>query len=396
MTVRFNLLALILITALAVCSSSDDSGSSSNDDNDATQDVSNNNNNNDTSTQQDTSSNTCGGATQCAGNPDCSDTEFCSAGCCTPRSTPTTDTTTGEDCGDIDFLGECQGAEAVWCGDNGLARVDCTTYVPEGSTGACAYVDDELGYWCTTEIGDPCYFIGEDDQPFTMTCAGENAACVLTFEGSACTADVGTCSEDDTNGCYDGTNMLLGCAGTRPILYDCGDAGGTCDEAGEDSQCVGVPAEGACIEGLQACADGLECEGESDTEPGTCGGGEPATVESTLADAVSACDAACAAVNADCATYVEDNPDTELVAAPLTCVEECVEDDFESTADGITDATDDDKIACLEALADFYECQEELTCVQWDEAETGHDEGSEDDYPCKAEITALETACELE
>lgn len=271
MTVRFNLLALILIAGLAACED-DDSGSSSSDDNDATQDVTRGNNDNlDATTTLDTTTSTCGAATQCAGNSDCTDQEFCSAGCCTPRSTPTTDTTTGgEDCGDVDFLGECQGTEAVWCGDSGLARVDCATYVPEGSTGACAYLDDEIGYWCTTEVGDPCYFVGDDNQPFTITCVGDESACVLTFESSACTADVGTCTEDDTNGCFDDTNMMLGCSGGSPVLYDCGSASATCDEAGEDSKCIGVPAEGQCLEGLQECADGLDCVGESDTEPGTC------------------------------------------------------------------------------------------------------------------------------
>jgi len=46
-------------------------------------------------------------------------------------------------CQGIDFLGLCNGNVAVWCADGQLVALDCTT---EG--GVCAYVDDQIGYYC--------------------------------------------------------------------------------------------------------------------------------------------------------------------------------------------------------------------------------------------------------
>ena len=46
------------------------------------------------------------------------------------------------ECGDLDYLGECDGSVARWCSDEGRLRTrDC------GGEG-CGWVDDELGYFC--------------------------------------------------------------------------------------------------------------------------------------------------------------------------------------------------------------------------------------------------------
>lgn len=46
-------------------------------------------------------------------------------------------------CGDLTFLGECDGNVARWCEDNTIQTTDCAD---EGST--CGFIDDETGFFC--------------------------------------------------------------------------------------------------------------------------------------------------------------------------------------------------------------------------------------------------------
>ena len=47
-------------------------------------------------------------------------------------------------CGDIDYLGKCEGDVAVWCNREGtIQRQNCAA---SGET--CGYIDDEIGYYC--------------------------------------------------------------------------------------------------------------------------------------------------------------------------------------------------------------------------------------------------------
>jgi hypothetical protein len=47
-------------------------------------------------------------------------------------------------CGDVDYLGKCEGNTAVWCNTDGeLSELDCTN---QGQT--CGYVDDTIGWYC--------------------------------------------------------------------------------------------------------------------------------------------------------------------------------------------------------------------------------------------------------
>lgn len=53
----------------------------------------------------------------------------------------------GDDCGDIDFEGECQGDVAVWCQGGELREQDCA------DDGGCGFVESEGGFWCIGEDG---------------------------------------------------------------------------------------------------------------------------------------------------------------------------------------------------------------------------------------------------
>jgi len=49
-------------------------------------------------------------------------------------------------CGDVDYLGECAGDVARWCANGQISTLDC------GSQGqVCGYVDDITGYYCREE-----------------------------------------------------------------------------------------------------------------------------------------------------------------------------------------------------------------------------------------------------
>lgn len=59
---------------------------------------------------------------------------------------------TGPGCGEVDFLGKCEGNVAVWCQDDELLAYDCSI---DGQ--ACRFIDDQIGYFCV-EVG------GGDDE----------------------------------------------------------------------------------------------------------------------------------------------------------------------------------------------------------------------------------------
>lgn len=68
------------------------------------------------------------------------------------------------ECGDLDFLGACEGNVAVWCADGRVRRRDC------GETDEfCQYLDPNRGYYCDPDEPDPDAMPPEpepgDDEP---------------------------------------------------------------------------------------------------------------------------------------------------------------------------------------------------------------------------------------
>ena len=66
----------------------------------------------------------------------------------------------GGACGGVDYLGECRGSVAVWCGDGVLQSVDCAQYaVP------CVWIDEATGYYCEAPAAEPVPDPGPDPDP---------------------------------------------------------------------------------------------------------------------------------------------------------------------------------------------------------------------------------------
>lgn len=66
-----------------------------------------------------------------------------------------------DQCGDLDYLGRCDGYTAEWCDNGRVQRFDCTT---RGEV--CDYVNEEIGFYCTE--APPC-----GDVSATGECQGD-------------------------------------------------------------------------------------------------------------------------------------------------------------------------------------------------------------------------------
>lgn len=94
-------------------------------------------------------------------------------------------------CGGLDYLGRCDGDVAEWCGDGEIQRRDCAR---RGLV--CAYVDDEIGYFCTD--ADPC-----EGVPPTGICDGDTVVrCRLGEMTSEHCGDVGEICVTDNEGAF--------------------------------------------------------------------------------------------------------------------------------------------------------------------------------------------------
>lgn len=176
------------------------------------------------------------------------------------------------DCGAITEEGECQGAEAVYCYQNALQRVNCADLAGDGSiTAGTCEVYAGFGSWCAFNDGDACAFQTGDGQNITFACATDTSGCV----NGTCTANVGACTPDaqgadPTVQCLDGATLQYGCSPwAQASGFGCAElgTGSTC----ENSQCVNIGEGGGCDGEVAVCADGLTCTANECTSGG---GGE--------------------------------------------------------------------------------------------------------------------------
>ncbi len=134
-------------------------------------------------------------------------------------------------CGDIDFLGICEGNLAVWCASGVLEQLDCQA---QGTT--CGWVDDTSGNYCLPAGGSPAP--ADAGVPAPSPDAG--STCDLGF--------LGECQGD----------MARYCIGDQLIEVDCAAQGQTCqlvsdvvgyycmDAAAPPDNCGGVDYAGYC------------------------------------------------------------------------------------------------------------------------------------------------------
>ncbi len=201
-----------------------------------------------------------------------------------------------DECGDLDYLGRCNGDVAEWCQDGQIATHDCAA---EGLV--CGWVDDETGYYCmqgsTTpgECGDLDYLgrcngdVAEwcqDGQIAQHDCGAEGLDCgwVDDQTGYYCTeggttpdecgdlTERGRCSGTVLERCVDGAVETTDCgARGQQCQYVSAAAGYGCVDATAPDACNGVSERGRCTgDVLERCVsnqlqtidcgdDGLEC-----------------------------------------------------------------------------------------------------------------------------------------
>jgi agmatine/peptidylarginine deiminase len=139
---------------------------------------------------------------------DCAMNRECNAGICTGS---------GNQCGDIDYDGECQGTYSVYCDDGTLIAYDCADYGQ-----VCGYVEGDDWYDCVPAAS--C----EDECEIAETQCGDTENeieyCAEVFDGDTCLEWRSETCETD-NICSDGSCIPDGCQDECLIdAIECSDA----------------------------------------------------------------------------------------------------------------------------------------------------------------------------
>jgi MYXO-CTERM domain-containing protein len=169
--------------------------------------------------------------------------------------------------------GECDGADAIFCGQDGnVVRIPCGALGEGAPVGVCE-VYPNFGSWCAFSDGDGCAFQDQAGDVTTFACATDTSACI----DGVCTAGSFACTptpqgSNPEPACLDGDNLSFGCfPWSQPSVVACSgvDAAATCS----GNVCAGIADGGVCVDGVAECADGLTCEGQTADAPGACGTG---------------------------------------------------------------------------------------------------------------------------
>ncbi|MCA9562016.1 MAG: trypsin-like serine protease [Myxococcales bacterium] len=124
-------------------------------------------------------------------------------------------------CGDIDYIGQCDGNVLVYCTEEGSLRTrDC-----ERRRQFCGWVDDETGYNCTfsaacnpEDVGGRCQngvaINCSDGQTTSTNCGASNLACEIGQSGAQCVArseepdeDMGMAADVEDDGLNFGVDL---------------------------------------------------------------------------------------------------------------------------------------------------------------------------------------------
>ena len=108
-------------------------------------------------------------------------------------SAPGRATVVDEDCGALDYHGQCRGAVAEWCDDGHISRVDCGS---QGQT--CGYVNASVGYYC------------QEDSPTSTT--GNSALPTSTSRNGGLCTDTSLALSDHADPCPEVVENTWRCA----------------------------------------------------------------------------------------------------------------------------------------------------------------------------------------
>lgn len=173
-------------------------------------------------------------------------------------------------CGATTDLGACSGTVLSWCdGESKLQSEDCKTYFGVDQPGACTEIDASQGHFCAALSGDPCLTELDDGEVVAEYCVGHLPACIYGKADAVCTDNFFTCTDEDIGTCKNNF-AIWDCNLPQPTATDCGSFAAKCAVVDAVAVCSGVVAGGDCDDYDVFCADGLTCEGVSETSWGTC------------------------------------------------------------------------------------------------------------------------------
>jgi hypothetical protein len=212
------------------------------------------------------------------------------------------------DCGAIDYLGQCDGGTLVYCGATGLERLDCA-----GRGFTCGWQDDTAGNMCLdgcqgldyagTCDGDTLRYCNAG-QVETLDCAADGQTCgfqdpvvgynCLTPAGAGDCGAIdyaGVCQGDVLQYCDGGTLASIDCAASsRACAYVDDTVGNNCVDTGAAGSCGGVTAQGTCAGNvLSYCSGGAVVQTDCAPLNMTCGWQDANTGYNCLPIPVSGC-----------------------------------------------------------------------------------------------------------
>lgn len=163
-------------------------------------------------------------------------------------------------CDGLDYLGRCEGSVAEWCENGQVRQVDCAS-----EQKACAYVDDQVGWYCVAQTTPPedCGAVDsfgrcsgtvvewcDENGAFQREdCADSNLLCgyVSAEVGWDCVEPTDGCGGVTAGGRCDG-GVAVWCEGGQVLHRDCEAERLECGWSAEQSQyaCVGASVPTAC------------------------------------------------------------------------------------------------------------------------------------------------------
>jgi hypothetical protein len=163
--------------------------------------------------------------------------------------------TSGGGCGDITERGVCDGNTLKFCREGELLSFACADGYFEAElfgqvTGTCQLVSEAEGYDCVVATGDVCVGVephGDHNHYYPVLCAGSGQGCVnVSDDKFVCQAGVGACEETFSDPFCLGDILVVECALSQPIGFDCKALGGECEVHDGHAVCGDLPEGAAC------------------------------------------------------------------------------------------------------------------------------------------------------
>ncbi|MFC1609368.1 trypsin-like serine protease [Myxococcota bacterium] len=137
------------------------------------------------------------------------------------------------DCGDIDYLGLCDGNTAVWCDEGTIRQKDCGT--------PCGWLGPEVGYYCLPSSCGTVDHNGVCDGNTLSWCSAEHG-----LQSTDCGREGQSCGWVSDAGSYDCVDDCTRCGGICTDIMNSNEHCGACDNPCHPAQANGQCGGGQC------------------------------------------------------------------------------------------------------------------------------------------------------